>query len=98
MHRQRKPIRVQRVGQDFQTVDEAWPRSIEIGIAVSDINSAVAHGHEFRPIFQGFQYWKVLQRALQWKPAASDENDVGVEVAQFVPRKALRGRTRGTDD
>ena len=78
-------IRVQQVCEDFQTIDEAWARTAEIGISIDDINTIGPRTRQFGELRIRPQNWEILLRPFGIETATGDHQDLGIACDDVIP-------------
>src|SRR4030095_6363498 len=93
----RERVGVQTGRQDLQRLDDPWSRSVEVGVAVSDVDLPGPHGRPGFPRQRAAKLRELFQRSVERKAARADQHDIRRQLAERVHRERRGVVTRSRD-
>ena len=70
-----------------QRLDDPWSRSVEVGVAVSDVDLPGPHGRPGFPRQRAAKLRELFQRSVERKAARADQHDIRRQLAERVHRE-----------
>src|SRR5713226_1845732 len=71
--------------QYLQAVNDAWPRTAEIGAAIDDVDPSALHCGQTLPTGIPLQNWQVLNGPLGTAPATGQHDHLRLSIENSLP-------------